>query len=137
MKNLTYNQRGFLVILGVIAVIFIISLVDKQINSPNNSSSNQTDNIPGMYDETKPLGTKGGAYVAAKKFIKQRLKAPSTAKFESVTKCKITDVGNNIFYVHIKVDAQNSYGAMIRKTFSVEVECTGEDYWKCNEIQEY
>lgn len=131
MRKLSNNRKGLIFIIGLLLIFFVF---DKTESLFYRSQNKKNHNIE--YSATTK-GTKGGAYVAAKQFIKQKLKAPSTAEFESVTQSKITDLGNGVYYVHIKVDVQNDYGVMLQKTFSVEVECTGKDQWMCNEIQEY
>jgi hypothetical protein len=60
------------------------------------------------------------AYKRAKEFISESLKSPSTAKFESFKQTKVHKVGND-YYVYIVVDAQNSYGAMLRNKYTVHV----------------
>ncbi len=62
-----------------------------------------------------------GAYIAAKEFVTDRLRAPSTAQFLSqmddqtsvttITTCKFRVVG--------AVDAENGFGAHIRSRFVV------------------
>lgn len=56
----------------------------------------------------------------AKKEIEKNLKAPSTAKFQKDDEIYVISSKGN-FYVTLYVDAQNSFGAMIRQTFEVEV----------------
>jgi len=60
-----------------------------------------------------------GARVAAKLFVKDRLKAPSTARFGTLT---ATESYDGSYLVSGYVDSQNSFGAMIRTYFSCTVE---------------
>ncbi|WP_319940896.1 DNA translocase FtsK [Xenorhabdus littoralis] len=71
--------------------------------------------------ETDYCSDDKAAYSYAKKFISSHLKAPSTAKFASYydvksykpTECKFNFIGH--------VDAQNSFGAMIRTKFNAVI----------------
>lgn len=68
-------------------------------------------------DDT-PVDPSGDAErVCVEEFIPQRLKAPSTAEFSAVTVASSGDV----YTVTGKVDAQNSFGAMIRSSFTCVV----------------
>ncbi|MFC2099734.1 hypothetical protein ACFLSF_02770 [Candidatus Bipolaricaulota bacterium] len=60
-----------------------------------------------------------GARVAAKLFVKDRLKAPSTARFGTLT---ATESSGGSYRVSGYVDSQNSFGAMVRTYFSCTVE---------------
>jgi hypothetical protein len=55
---------------------------------------------------------------AAKRAVLAQLKAPSTAKFES---CDSTPVNPQTVLVSVTVDAQNSFGAMLRNRYLVRV----------------
>ena len=59
---------------------------------------------------------------ACKDCVKKRLKAPSTVNFNVI---EIKDKDNyGRIYLYVEVDAQNSFGAMIRSTFIVEFSLT-------------
>lgn len=62
--------------------------------------------------------------VCQEEFVPKRLKAPATAKFSSVTVSSSGDV----YTVAGSVDSQNSFGALIRATFSCVVRVDG-DQW--------
>jgi hypothetical protein len=51
------------------------------------------------------------SYTICKDFIKDRLKAPSTADFPSIREINIFETGTNKYIVKGYVDAQNSFGA--------------------------
>jgi hypothetical protein len=55
--------------------------------------------------------------------ITENLKAPSTAKFTNTG----VSLGKGNYQVRNVVDAQNSFGAMLRNTFLCNVHCTGEE----------
>jgi hypothetical protein len=57
------------------------------------------------------------AYDEAVNHIYEELKAPSTAHFGPIEETQFQPKGKNGVYVVIWVDAQNSYGAMLRQTY--------------------
>lgn len=61
------------------------------------------------------------AYVMSQNFVKAKLVAPSTAEFPSFSDVKITKSGECKFTVIEYVDSQNSFGAMLRTTYSADV----------------
>jgi len=77
-----------------------------------------------------------GAYLAAKKFVGQNLKSPSTAKFAKYgdENTSVTSNGNQ-FSVRLWVDAQNTLGAMVREIFLVEmIYDSASDSWNLIKI---
>lgn len=83
----------------------------------------------------KMCSDEGYAWVMAGNFVKRELKAPSTAKFPHkadaysyLGECRHSIVGS--------VDSHNSFGAMIRTTFSVTmVYLKNEDKWRAENLQ--
>jgi hypothetical protein len=73
--------------------------------------------------------SRSDACFMSQKFIKQNLKAPSTAEFPSWTEanCKATQTGNN-WKVRSFVDSQNGFGAMIRSDYGVEMRYNPDRY---------
>lgn len=68
-------------------------------------------------------------------FIRRQLKAPSTAKFPPCSDMNITHTGNT-WFVRSYVDAQNSFGAMLRNGFLVEMDYRPiEDKWYPLDVQ--
>ncbi len=57
----------------------------------------------------------------AEKFVKNNLKAPSTAEFSPLSETSINIFKDNSVWVDGYVDAQNSFGAMIRSKYSVKM----------------
>lgn len=76
------------------------------------------------------------AYTMAIKFVKDKLKAPASAKFPGYTEREkqVLDEGNRTFVVVSWVDSQNTFGAMIRQKFVAKVRELGDDRWKLEEI---
>lgn len=69
-------------------------------------------------------------YVMAESTVKQKLKAPRTAKFCGYTQSKIINYEPKKYTVLGCVDAQNSFGAMVRNNFEVSLEWRGNDQWR-------
>jgi len=72
------------------------------------------------------------AYIMMEDFVKGRLKAPSTAKFPGILDGRsdhISYLGNQKYRINSYVDAQNSFGAMIRTRFSGVIEQISRDRW--------
>ena len=72
-------------------------------------------------------------YVQAQGFVKQGLKAPSTAKFPLEPVSVGTD-GNGLYQVESYVDSQNSFGAMIRSEWMLNMRPVG-DKWMLETMQ--
>jgi hypothetical protein len=71
-----------------------------------------------------------GAQVMAEHFVKKRLLAPATADFGGET---VEYLGGTKHKVTGLVDAQNAFGAKLRKRFVCTVEKTGPDQWTASE----
>jgi hypothetical protein len=67
------------------------------------------------------------AFVEAEHIVSGFLKAPSTAQFPSMSDATIEDLADNGFKVSSYVDSQNSFGAMLRSSWSVLFEYTPDD----------
>lgn len=65
----------------------------------------------------------GEALVACERYIKSQLKAPTTAKFNT----QVDENSDGTYTVSGSVDAQNSFGAMIRSDFSCTVQMNGDE----------
>lgn len=67
----------------------------------------------------------GDASRACENFVKDRLKAPSTAKFSGES---VSDDGTGRYTVTGSVDAQNSFGAMLRDHYSCLMRLDGDNW---------
>lgn len=74
------------------------------------------------------------ACVRMQYFVKDHLKSPSSAKFSWDNCNHVKYLGNRKYFISSHVDAQNSFGAMIRITYIGEVEQIGKDRWKLNSL---
>lgn len=72
------------------------------------------------------------AWVCAQDVVEKNLKSPSSAKFCLMSEASIyyngEEDGGSRYTVSGYVDAQNSFGAMIRKNFTVNLTVTKDDY---------
>lgn len=102
---------------GCIAVLIIFAIIGIAVYGIAAASdySDKPDNI--------------SAFVMCQKFVRDSLKAPSTAKFADYNDKTISSNGNR-FNVISYVDAQNSFGAMVRTSYICEVEYIGDDKWQ-------
>jgi len=69
------------------------------------------------------------AIVSARTLVAEYLKAPSTAQYQST---KIIDQSGQYYLVYVIVDAQNSFGAMIRGNYLVCIELTEGNRFRFN-----
>lgn len=75
------------------------------------------------------------ACVIAQRFVRLQLKAPSTARFPPCIDMSITR-NYNKWTVVSYVDAQNSFGAMLRNSFVAEVEYRPDlNEWRAIDVQ--
>ncbi len=97
----------------------VMGLVGWLIISTDQDSRNETPEIR----REKFCGDQGksNADIAAKFYVKEDLKAPSTAKFSGYDARNITLISECEFVVRGYVDAQNSFGAMIRNNYYVRI----------------
>jgi hypothetical protein len=104
--------------LGFIALMIIMSLQDG-----GSSSSKQ--------------GSTAGAYDVCQKFVTDRLRAPGSARFPSITADGVqsTDLGDGRYSVRAYVDSQNGFGALLRMTFACEVNWQSGQSYKLVDLQ--
>ena len=108
----------------VVLVIFLAVILIAMWVASQSSSSNQ----PRSTSQPRKTDAEIVARVGAEDIITQNLKAPSTAKFINM---RILERSGNWFLMAADVDAQNSFGAMIRNRFHIILRVEGERYhWK-------
>lgn len=109
----------------MVAIAIIVLLIIYRSFVPGSGIEKQKQKL----EETKQeiLSEKGGemrmaAYNAAVQYITQNLKSPATAQF-SKTWDDATIISNidSLFTVQLQVDAQNSYGALVRNTYTARM----------------
>jgi len=125
-------------ILGVLCLSLLAVLISGCTSSSSSRSQPTAKKEVRWQDKENRLG----AYVSAQEYVKQQLKAPSTAKFGA---CATTDttkyctkyLGNQRYRVATYVDSQNAFGAMIRTHFVCVMEQTADDYFKLESLEFY
>ncbi len=117
------------VILPVFVLLYFLNSLSK--NQDQTSKSNRNEVI--KYESQLPRVPDNEAWVISRRFVKDYLKAPSTADFpfEKI----YVSVSNDTYTVIAPVDAQNSFGAQIRSTFICQMIYLGgktysEESWK-------
>mgnify|MGYP006913565851 CR=1 FL=1 len=95
-------------------------------SSSSSSGSSSTTNTARHSDED--------AFYCATLIVEDYLKAPSTAKFCKQSDATVTHLGNGEYMVTGWVDAENSYGAMIRSDFVVTYTATEKGFKNGNAI---
>lgn len=86
---------------------------DWTIGSKNNSSSSSKET---------------DAKICAVKAVEDTLKAPSTAEFCSYSEMEATNLGGNEWKITGYVDAENSFGAMLREYWTVRLTLTDSGF---------
>ncbi len=66
------------------------------------------------------------AWVMCQQFVEARLKSPASAEFPWGSAPYVTRLPDDRYRARAYVDAQNSFGAMLRNDFNCVVEWTGE-----------
>ena len=77
------------------------------------------------------------AYIMMRDFVKDKLKSPATAKFPSLAwdnQVRAIRVSGQKYMIYGYVDAQNSFGALIRTKYTGVVEQTAKDKWVLQEL---
>ena len=90
-------------------------LAKKSISGSNKSNDSESD-----------------AKICAKMAVEDRLKAPSTADFCSFGEMEATYLGDDRWKVTGYVDAENSFGAMLRQNWTVTLTLTGSGFTDYN-----
>ena len=75
------------------------------------------------------------ASMMAESFVRDHLKAPSTAKFARFSKDNVSRKENGDFVVLGYVDSQNSFGAMIRTHYVATVRYIGDKKWQLEDLK--
>ncbi|MGO1160539.1 hypothetical protein ACTOV4_01115 [Brucella sp. C7-11G] len=71
----------------------------------------------------------GMAFVMSQKFVKQKLKSPSTASFD-YQPLSSTSLGLCKYRIIAFVDSQNGFGATIRTNYSIDMQLLPDNKWR-------
>lgn len=128
--------RAALVAVVVVAIYFLAGYVKERRMAAENAERAEV--LGGVYvkgvqpeltaiQKEKPTpkiacGSDTTAYVMSQSFVEDRLRAPATAAFPSITKIKVSETGRCLYSVVAYVDAQNGFGALVRTRYAAEME---------------
>lgn len=106
-------------VLVIVMFVAVSQIYSDMVSTPKNPNAWKTED------------NKITAYLMMEDWVKDRLKAPSTAKFPRTTdyQSHTTKLEGNKYQIHSYVDAQNSFGAQIRTYFKGTVQQISEDKW--------
>lgn len=85
--------------------------------------------------EPRPEHDAIAAYSMSQVFAEDHLKAPSTAKFPVFTEDQVVHAGDGEYIVSSYVDAQNSFGAMVRTHYLCGLKYAGDNKWQLLEFE--
>lgn len=80
-----------------------------------------------------PTDHSSSAFVRCQRYVRDRLKAPATADFPFLDR-RTWKFDDDVYVVKSYVDAQNSFGAMLRTNWHCKVQYVGGD-WKLLELE--
>lgn len=108
--------------IGLLALIVIGGIYSATKGGSGDSSD---EDAPGSDDQ------KTMAMVMCEEFVDRTLKAPGTAEYGGLSDATITyEAAAETYTVRNYVDAENSFGAMLRSNFVCEVKDAGNDEWE-------
>lgn len=110
--NPWYTRKGFLLVVAIVVLIIVANLGSGGGSSPAGGGSG---GVTVQHEAVE-------AYVVCQQFVEDRLKAPSTAEFGGPYSQVTAHNGGGRYTVDTYVDAQNSFGAMIRTDFTCVVQ---------------
>jgi hypothetical protein len=127
------SKTPMFVFLGIVALTMTLC-VGGRTCSNSESTSNDSKKVKGIDSTSLWYYSK----VVAKEYVKQQLKSPSTADFPD-SDFKVWLEPDSLVVVKCAVDAQNSYGAMIRGSYYLKMkwrkDFTDTDNWTLLKIE--
>jgi len=122
-------RKRLLVVLLVAAVGLSVIVCVLSSGGAKKATPGPTSTLAPTATPTRDVGDKWGAIAVCKKFVRDNLVAPSTAKFASPDRTFQIDAEADTWRVLGDVDAQNKFGAMLRLKYLCDVSYQGEDMW--------
>jgi hypothetical protein len=118
----SYGRTVGFVIIGGLMLMIAYVVVATLTGPPIFPSSNETPRAP-QVATPRVEHSRSGAYSVCKQFVTNRLRAPKTAEFPSLSASdhQITAYTDGEYRVTSYVDSQNAFGALIRSTYVCEV----------------
>jgi hypothetical protein len=75
------------------------------------------------------------AYVMCQGFVKDRLRAPGTAKFPPAARADVDELAGNAWRVRAWVDAENAFGGEVRTDWECRVAYEGGGGWRLDGLE--
>jgi len=122
-KKTSTASVGWLVLLVLVAFLIMIM-------SFGSGGSGRS----GRSSAPKQAHSELDAWGMCREFVEESLKAPRTAKFPWGYSKFTTHLGGGKYRVRAYVDAQNSFGALVRSDFDCTVQYAGEDRWRLENL---
>jgi len=98
-----------------------------------NSDTSQKEPTINVFGETYDIDNRGACYMSHQ-FVEDRLKSPSSAKFQNCYDAYVSYLGNQTYSIYTYVDSQNSFGATIRTYYIAEMIDRQNDYWNLRQV---
>jgi hypothetical protein len=118
----------------VILIVIVLAAIGAAVGDDDDGGGASASGTEAGGDEPDQEELEFGAFDVCTKFVKDRLKAPSTASFrnffEDDGEVVVSGSGNGPYTVISSVDAENGFGANIRTNFVCEVRHTGGGNWR-------
>jgi len=132
-KN-TVHLGSFLVLIVFVGILFgaIGTCLESDSTPPtknNGKSTSRSVKTPEEIERDRIHNDITEARVVCKKFVKARLKSPSTAKFPYISPDEVLILDKGCYGITSYVDAQNSFGAIMRTHFRCIVEKNDTGGW--------
>lgn len=123
------SKLGVFVLLAIILIIIIGVIISSQEGPPPQSSTSNIISVSEVTDIRRDV------YYMAQQFVRKSLKVPSTAKFSDYLRYSDKEIGSANFVSNIwcawgYVDAQNTFGAMLRNEWEVYLKQLPGDKWQ-------
>lgn len=122
------TNAAVLIFLAAFALFIVVSAIKSSSKrySADSSQSGTSSTSRRSSSSNRSAEIESAVYVLAKKCVESHLKAPSTAEFCSMSDCEFREGEDGVYMMAGTVDSQNTYGAMLRETWSIMAQLDGE-----------
>ena len=120
MPNFLITIIGIACVIGITLIVVDLITDDVEPISFSGETSSESSSTKDAYGHNRSY-----AIVIAEDVVKSKLKSPSTADFCSNYEYTVSR-SKNTWTIKGYVDAQNSFGAMLRSDFTVKITFTGK-----------
>jgi hypothetical protein len=147
--ELQWKIARYVTLFGIIIIVSVFSVAVYNTNqeksiygfTSSSSSKGNSETVIPRTDLSKSTTANDDdklfdAYFMSQKFVKQNLKAPSSAKFPGYKK-EFSEYKDGNYVVVAYVESQNSFGAMLKQTYICEMNYKGNNNWSLIEVNFY